>query len=75
MSLPSWKQLGSRAYVVSHAETTESYEAYLPETIKREDPQVTPLFATDFTAVASALIITVQEGQLRDLQNISTVPP
>jgi acetyl esterase len=66
MSRPSWKELGTGAYLVSHAQMVEWYDAYLPHEIDREDPNVSPLFATDLTDVAPALIITADHDPLHD---------
>jgi acetyl esterase len=65
-SRPSWRELGTGAYLVSHAQMMESYDAYLPYGVNREDPKVSPLFATDLTGVASALIITADHDPLHD---------
>jgi acetyl esterase len=65
-SMPSWKELGTGAYLVSHAQMIERYEAYVPNGINREDPKVSPLFATDLTGVAPALIITADHDPLHD---------
>jgi len=62
----SWKQLGSGAYLVSLAEMTQDFDAFLPQGINREDPQVSPLFAADLTSVAPALIVTADHDPLRD---------
>jgi acetyl esterase len=69
MSKPPWKELGTGAYLVSHPQMIEWYDAYLPSGINREDPKVSPLFATDLTAVAPALIITADHDPLRDEGN------
>jgi acetyl esterase len=53
-SKPSWRELGTGVYIVSHAAMMEWYNAYLPQRINREDPKVSPLFATDLTGVAPA---------------------
>jgi acetyl esterase len=53
-SKPSWRELGTGAYTVSHAQMMDWYNAYLPQGINREDPKVSPLFATDLTGVAPA---------------------
>jgi len=66
MSRPSWKELGSGAYVVSLAQMAEWYDAYLPPGINREDAKVSPLFATDLKGVAPALILTADHDPLRD---------
>jgi acetyl esterase len=65
-SRPSWKEFGTGAYLVSHAEMIERYDAYLPQGINREDSKVSPLFATDLTDVAPALIITADHDPLHD---------
>jgi phytoene dehydrogenase-like protein len=61
-----WKELGTGAYLVSHAQMVEWYDAYLPHGIDREDPNVSPFFATDLTDVAPALIITADHDPLHD---------
>jgi acetyl esterase len=66
MSRPSWKELGTGAYLVSHAQMIEWYDAYLPHGINREAPNVSPLFARDLTDVAPALIITADHDPLHD---------
>jgi acetyl esterase len=66
MSRPSWKELGTGAYLVSHAQMIEWYDAYLPYGINREDPKVSPLFATDLNEVAPALIVTADHDPLHD---------
>jgi acetyl esterase len=66
MSRPSWKELGTGAYLVSHAQMIEWYDAYLPHGINREDPKVSPLFATDLNEVAPALIVTADHDPLHD---------
>src|ERR1700730_2620351 len=65
-SRPSWKELGTGAYLVSHAQMDEWYDAYLPEGINRTAPEVSPLFATDLTGVAPAFIMTADHDPLRD---------
>jgi len=65
-SSPSWKELGTGAYLVSHAQMNEWYDAYLPEGINRTAPEVSPLFATDLTGVAPAFIMTADHDPLRD---------
>jgi acetyl esterase len=65
-SKPSWKELGTGAYFVSHAQMIEWYDAYLPLGTNREDPRVSPLFATDLAGVAPALIITADHDPLHD---------
>jgi acetyl esterase len=42
------------------------YDAYLPQGVDREDPKVSPLFATDLTGLAPALIITADHDPLHD---------
>jgi acetyl esterase len=44
----------------------EWYNAYLLRGINCEDPEVSPLFATDLTGVAPAWIITADHDPLRD---------
>jgi acetyl esterase/lipase len=66
MSRPSWRELGTGAYFVSHAQMIEWYDAYLPPGIDRKDPKVSPLFATNLTGVAPALIITADHDPLHD---------
>jgi len=65
----SWKELGTGSYLVSHTKTLEWYDAYLPPGINREDPKVSPLFATDLIGVAPALIITADHDPVRDEGN------
>jgi len=65
-SRPSWKELGTGAYLVSHAQMIEWYDAYLPQGINRKAPEVSPLFATDLSGVAPALIITADHDPLHD---------
>jgi acetyl esterase len=65
-SKPSWKELGTGAYLVSHAEMIERYDAYLPQGVNRKDPKVSPLFATDLADVAPALIVTADHDPLHD---------
>jgi acetyl esterase len=65
-SKPSWKELGTGTYLVSHAEMIERYDAYLPKGVNRKDPQVSPFFATDFANIAPALIVTADHDPLRD---------
>src|SRR5258708_3127844 len=65
-SRPSWRELGTGAYLVSHARMIEWYDAYLPEGINRTAPEVSPLFATDLTGVAPAFIMTADHDPLRD---------
>jgi acetyl esterase len=65
-SRPSWKELGTGAYLVSHAQMIEWYDAYLPEGINRKAPEVSPLFATDLSGVAPAFIITADHDPLHD---------
>jgi acetyl esterase len=65
-SKPSWKELGTGAYILQHARMLELYNAYLPQGIIRIDPEVSPLFATDLDGIAAALIITADHDPLRD---------
>ena len=65
-SKPSWKALGTGAYLVSHAEMIERFDAYLPQGVNRKDPKVSPLFATDLADVAPALIVTADHDPLHD---------
>ncbi len=66
MSKPSWREWGSGAYLVSYAQMTDLFDAYLPKGISREDPNVSPLFAKDLAGVAPALIITADHDPLHD---------
>jgi acetyl esterase len=63
---PSWKELGTGAYLISHVQMIEWYDAYLPEGINPKAPEVSPLFATDLRGVARAFIITADHDPLRD---------
>jgi len=65
-SRPSWKELGTGAYLISHAHMIERYDARLPEGINRKALEVSPLFATDLTGVARAFIIIADHDPLRD---------
>jgi acetyl esterase len=65
-SKPSWKALGTGAYLVSHAEMIERFDAYLPQGVNRKDSKVSPLFATDLADVAPALIVTADHDPLHD---------
>jgi acetyl esterase len=65
-SKASWQKLGSGAYLVSLAQMVENFDAYLPTGFNRKDPKVSPLFATDFTDIAPAVIITADHDPLRD---------
>jgi acetyl esterase len=47
----------------------ERFDAYLPKNIRRDDPKISPLFATDLTGVAAALIVTADHDPLRDEGN------
>ena len=58
--------MGTGAYLASHPQMIEWYDAYLPHGIDREDPNVSPLFATDLADVAPALIITADHDPLHD---------
>lgn len=66
MSMPSWKELGTGAYLVSCAQMVEWYDAYLPNGINRKDPKVSPFFSTDLSDLPAALIITADHDPLRD---------
>jgi acetyl esterase len=68
-SKPSWRELGTGAYLLSHAQMMEWYNAYLPQGINREDPKVSPLFATDLSGVAPAWIITADHDPLHEEGN------
>jgi acetyl esterase len=68
-SKASWREFGSGAYLVSHAQMLERFDAYLPQNIRRDDPKISPLFATDLTGVAAALIVTADHDPLRDEGN------
>jgi acetyl esterase len=65
-SSESWKKLGTGEYILSHTQTLEWYDAYLPDGINRADPKVSPLFATDLAGIAPALIITADHDPLHD---------
>lgn len=65
-SRSSWSELGTGAYVVKHEQMREWYDAYLPRGINREDPNVSPLFATDVAGVAPAFIVTADHDPLHD---------
>jgi acetyl esterase len=65
-SRPSWRRFGSGAYLISHARMVKLLDAYLPGEIDREDPNVSPLFATDFKGIAPALIVTADHDPLCD---------
>jgi acetyl esterase len=69
ISRPSWRQLGSGEYMVSHATMLEHYDAYLPKGINRADPKVSPLFATNLAGIAPAFIVTADHDPLRDEGN------
>ena len=66
-SKPSWKEWGTGTYLVSQAEMIERYDAYLAQGINRKEPKVSPLFATDLTEIAPALIITADHDPLHDV--------
>lgn len=65
-SSTSWRELGTGAYILSHTQMLEWYDAYLPEGINRADPKVSPLFATDLIGIAPALIVTADHDPLHD---------
>jgi acetyl esterase len=65
-SKPSWREFGAGAYLVSHAQMIERFDAYLPQGICRDDPKVSPLFATDLAKVAAAFVVTADHDPLRD---------
>ena len=65
-SKASWREFGSGAYLVSHTQMLERFNAYLPANLRRDDPKISPLFATDLVGVAPALIITADHDPLRD---------
>jgi acetyl esterase len=66
LSKPSWTELGTGAYVISRAMMLDVLHAYLPSGIDRSAPEVSPLFATDLSAVAPAFILTADHDPLRD---------
>jgi acetyl esterase len=68
-SKPSWKELGTGAYLLSHAMMIEWFDAYLPQGFNRVDPKVSPLFATDLAHVAPALIVTADHDPLHEEGN------
>jgi acetyl esterase len=47
----------------------ERFDAYLPRNIRRDDPKVSPLFATDLIGVVAAFIVTADHDPLRDEGN------
>jgi len=49
-----------------HLADGNPYDAYLPPGINREDPNVSPLFATDVAGVAPAFIVTADHDPLHD---------
>ena len=65
-SRPSWKALGTGAYPVRHALMQALFDAYLPRGIDRQDPKVSPLFATDLAGLAPALVVTADHDPLHD---------
>jgi acetyl esterase len=65
-SSASWRELGTGAYIVSHARMQEWYDAYLPERIARTEPKVSPLVATDLAGLAPALIVTADHDPLHN---------
>lgn len=65
-SKPSWRELGTGSFLVKHEEMLERYDAYLPPGIDRQDPDVSPLFATDLAGVAPAFIVTADHDPLHD---------
>jgi acetyl esterase len=66
MSSQSWKALGSGEYLLARAGVGEFYDAYLPSGINREDPKVSPLFATELAGVAPAFVVTADHDPLHD---------
>ncbi len=54
-SRPSWKELGTGAYLVSHAQMIEWYDAYLPERINRKAPEVFPTLRNRFQRCCACL--------------------
>lgn len=69
MSRPSWAEFGGGDYVLSHSDMLAWYDAYLPSKINREDPSVSPFFATDLSGLAPAFIVTTDHDPLRDEGN------
>jgi acetyl esterase len=65
-ALPSWKQFGTGQYLVSHVKMREWFDLYLPKGIHREDPAVSPLFATDLSGLAPAFLVTADHDPLHD---------
>jgi acetyl esterase len=70
MSSASWKELGTGAYLVKLDDMTEWYNAYLPAGTDRDNPKVSPLYATNLAGVAPALILTAEYDPLRDEGNL-----
>jgi acetyl esterase len=68
-SRPSWRELGNGSYLISHVQVREWLDAYLANGINREDPLVSPLFATELSGIAPAQVITADHDPLRDEGN------
>jgi acetyl esterase len=66
MSRPSWRTFGTPAFLVDRNDMKERYDAWLSSGIDRASPDVSPLFATDLTGVAPAMIVTADHDPLCD---------
>ncbi|MGI3903235.1 MAG: alpha/beta hydrolase [Janthinobacterium lividum] len=66
VSSPSWRELGSGAYIVSRARMMAWFDAYLPPGVDRRRPDVSPIFANNVSTCAPALIVTADHDPLRD---------
>ncbi|MFC0401058.1 alpha/beta hydrolase [Paraburkholderia rhizosphaerae] len=69
MSRPSWQTFGMPYFLTDRQDMIERYDAWLPPGIDRASPDVSPLFATDLTGLAPALIITADHDALCDEGN------
>jgi acetyl esterase len=66
LSSGSWVEFGDKNYVVGREEMLFNLSQYVPLSVSRSDPAVSPLFATSLTGQPPTLIITAGVDPIRD---------
>lgn len=66
MNSPSWKELGDKHYVLDTDTVKQYFNWYVSAGVAKTDPDVSPVFAPDFSGMPPALIIVGSADPQRD---------